>query len=237
MGCAPPRERELTPAVSSHPDDIPLATMPSWLHELILVGATKSNTGSDSAIRIAQGSRNNALTSLAGTMRGRGMSHEAIEAALQKENQLRCDPPLGEDEVRKIALSISQYPANPSTPPPSRLIRERVTTSVALDCPPNIEAVRQTVQTHFPHLWPAVDLGLATCATLLLADNANPAAVIFVGPPAAGKTTVATMFADASICYRSDKFTPAAFVSHSAKASKKAISSAAAHSVQGAQHA
>ena len=85
--------------------------------------------------------------------------------------------------------------------------------------------VRQTVERHFPHLWPAVDLGLATCATLLLKDNANPAAVIFVGPPAVGKTTVATMFADASICYRSDKFTPAAFVSHSAKATKTQLES------------
>ena len=48
---------------------------------------------------------------------------------------------------------------------------------------PNVEDVRRVVVQHFPALWPAVDLGLATCVTLLLADNANPTAVIYVGGP------------------------------------------------------
>src|SRR6266545_1471462 len=81
--------------------------------------------------------------------------------------------------------------------------------------PPDILAVRQTIETHFPDLWPAVDLGLSTCATLLLADSANPVAVIYVGAPSSGKTTVASMFEGTLIevegkaeqlCYRSDKF-------------------------------
>ncbi len=71
-------------------------------------------------------------------------------------------------------------------------------------------------------------MGLSTCATLLLADNVNPVALIYVGPPSAGKTTVASMFDGAKVkgellCYRSDKFTPAAFVSHSAKANKSQL--------------
>ncbi len=50
-------------------------------------------------------------------------------------------------------------------------------------------------------------------------------ALIYVGPPSAGKTTVATMFDGAKvggkeICYRSDKFTHAAFVSQSAQANE-----------------
>src|SRR5262249_26590755 len=62
-------------------------------------------------------------------------------------------------------------------------------------------------------------------ATLLLADNANPVALIYMGPPSTGKTTVAKMFETAQLnskllCYRSDKFTPAAFLSHSANVSK-----------------
>ena len=93
----------------------------------------------------------------------------------------------------------------------------------------DIAAVRAVIEQHFPSLWPAVNLGLATCATLLLKDNANPVALIYVGPPSAGKTTVATMFETAVykgqlICYRSDKFTPAAFVSQSAKANDKQLS-------------
>src|SRR5215831_6982014 len=93
---------------------------------------------------------------------------------------------------------------------------------------PDLTPLRQTIEMHFPTYWPAVDLGLATCATLLLADNANPVALIYVGPPSAGKTTVASMFEGATVngeplCYRSDKFTPAAFVSQSAKATKKQL--------------
>jgi len=89
-----------------------------------------------------------------------------------------------------------------------------------------IDAVQSIVQGCFPHLWHAVDLGLATCATLLLEDNVNPVAVIYVGPPSAGKSTVAEMFVDAEVngeilCYVSDDFTPAAFVSHAANISEE----------------
>jgi putative DNA primase/helicase len=58
---------------------------------------------------IPQGQRNNTLTSLAGTMRRRGMSPRAIEAALLVTNNEQCDPPLAEDEVLKIASSVSRY--------------------------------------------------------------------------------------------------------------------------------
>lgn len=82
--------------------------------------------------------------------------------------------------------------------------------------------VQTTIMRHFPYLWPAVEAGLSTCATLLLSDNSNPVALIYVGPPSAGKTTVVSMFEGVTVngqdlCYRSDKFTTAAFVSQSAK--------------------
>lgn len=100
--------------------------------------------------------------------------------------------------------------------------------------PPDIDAVRATVEEHFPGLWPAVDLGLATAATLLLQDNVDPVAVIYVGGPSSGKTTVADMFADADVTvkdgeashplvYLSDNFTPAAFVSHAANVTRKKL--------------
>ena len=55
--------------------------------------------------KIPEGQRNVHLASLAGSMRRRGMSPSAIEAALIEENR-RCDPPLAESEVRVIAKSI-----------------------------------------------------------------------------------------------------------------------------------
>jgi Primase C terminal 1 (PriCT-1) len=59
---------------------------------------------------ILWGERNKTLASLAGSMRQRGMSNQAIEAALLIENQTRCDPPLAPREVADIARSISRYP-------------------------------------------------------------------------------------------------------------------------------
>ena len=52
---------------------------------------------------ISEGARNETLASLGGTMRRRGMCQQAIEDALLAENQERCDPPLEESEVKKIA--------------------------------------------------------------------------------------------------------------------------------------
>src|SRR5262249_54104774 len=89
-------------------------------------------------------------------------------------------------------------------------------------------SVKSKVEEHFPTLWPAVEAGLSTCATLLLADNSNPVALIYVAPPSTGKTTVASMFEHATVngrplCYRSDKFTPVVFVSPCAKATTKGL--------------
>jgi putative DNA primase/helicase len=42
------------------------------------------------------------------------MTHQAIEGALLLENAARCDPPLPETEVRKIAASVWRYPDAPT---------------------------------------------------------------------------------------------------------------------------
>ena len=64
--------------------------------------------------RIPGGKRNSTLASLAGSMQRRGMSRESIAAALILENRERCDPPLSDDEVRRIANSISRYDSQDS---------------------------------------------------------------------------------------------------------------------------
>jgi hypothetical protein len=46
------------------------------------------------------------------------MSHAAILAALRVENEERCEPPLDDAEVEKIARSISGYPPDPEASAP-----------------------------------------------------------------------------------------------------------------------
>jgi hypothetical protein len=58
---------------------------------------------------IPQGQRNDTLTSLAGTMRRRGMSRAEIAAALHQVNKDRCKPPLDPGEVDGVATSVAGY--------------------------------------------------------------------------------------------------------------------------------
>jgi len=88
------------------------ALIPVWLFELVgsapPVSAGGRSEPSDPKHR--EGQRNSVLTSIAGSMRRRGMSAEAIEAGLLAENSARCDPPLADEEVRSIARSVLRYP-------------------------------------------------------------------------------------------------------------------------------
>jgi putative DNA primase/helicase len=59
--------------------------------------------------KISPGRRNQELTSVAGTMRRRGMEEDEILAALRTTNERRCDPPLEVVEVEKIAASVARY--------------------------------------------------------------------------------------------------------------------------------
>ncbi len=89
-------------------NDVEPAPMPDALREL-----TRSPVNSKPSMtvetKIIEGARNSALTSFAGAMRRRGMSREAIEAALLAENSRRCEPPLPEPEVRGVAASVARY--------------------------------------------------------------------------------------------------------------------------------
>lgn len=66
------------------------------------------------AATLGEGERNAGLTSLAGSLRRRGMSEAGVLAALRAENEARCAPPLLDEEVLAIARSVCTYePGNP----------------------------------------------------------------------------------------------------------------------------
>ena len=118
------------------PSDAPLAPLPDWLHTLMLKGReaapeARIEGNRASPERITEGSRNDTLFRLACSLRGKGMTVEGITAALLAENKARCDPPLPDREVEKIAQSGGKYPpgdlgnqrAGKDEPPKPCLIR------------------------------------------------------------------------------------------------------------------
>jgi putative DNA primase/helicase len=95
------------------PGQIALAPLPDVIIRLARDGRGPAEPLPE---RIVEGQRNDLLTSLAGSMRRRGATAEAIEAALAVENETRCEPPLPERDVQRIGRSVGRYPA-PETPP------------------------------------------------------------------------------------------------------------------------
>lgn len=62
---------------------------------------------------ITEGSRNERLTSIAGSMRARNATEEQILEQLRKANSEHCNPPLDDAEVVRIAASVSRYAPSP----------------------------------------------------------------------------------------------------------------------------
>jgi hypothetical protein len=110
-----------------------LAPVPNWLLQLFQDG-DHPQAAAPVGETIPDGQRNVSLTSLAGTMRRRGMSQEAIEAALLAENA-RCIPSLPKSEVLTIARSVSRYEPAPDADPETEI--ERLLRDLTPETPPS----------------------------------------------------------------------------------------------------
>jgi putative DNA primase/helicase len=89
-------------------EEAELADPPEWLMRLL---GPRQRKGAASAVgeQIPQGQRNQALTSIGGSLRRRGLGEAEILAALEVANERRCLPPLDSPEVEKIAASVARY--------------------------------------------------------------------------------------------------------------------------------
>lgn len=92
----------------NNPKDTEIAFAPMWLLNLIESKSQPDKTINQSD-KIEHGSRNERLTSLAGTMRKTKMSKEAILAGLLETNRLNVNPPLPEQEIHTIVNSVCRY--------------------------------------------------------------------------------------------------------------------------------
>ena len=123
--CVEPAEQCVSPG-SVHPDTgkqyrlvLPFAApaLPTaqelafWKSEK-KVDVNKQTAVADDA-PIPKGQRNTTLTSIAGSLRAKGLNEEEIENHLLRINRERCTPELPEQEVRAIAHSIGSKPYKP----------------------------------------------------------------------------------------------------------------------------
>ena len=74
------------------------------------VRQSQSDNGEDGVERVLEGSRNDILANLAGTMRRNGLNQTGIEEGLLALNLTMCSPALNVDEVLKIALTKELKP-------------------------------------------------------------------------------------------------------------------------------
>lgn len=104
--------------VDDHGPEV-ISGMPNALAKRLAYSPARPASGVSLAGKIVEGKRDSTLASLAGTMRRRGLSEDAIYAALAAENKTSCKPPLADAQVRKIAGSVARYePATTVSPAP-----------------------------------------------------------------------------------------------------------------------
>jgi len=96
-------------------------TIPAEILALVKAepNAKPQPTGDENG-RVHEGRRNDTACSLAGTMRKRGMSIEAIRVALKADNEKRFDPPLDDEEIEGILKQAAKW-APGSTAEPEHL--------------------------------------------------------------------------------------------------------------------
>lgn len=170
--------RRYTWELSHHPDEMPLAELPAALSRFLIERTGRPPPHAPAGKeRIPEGSRNAALTRLAGMMRRRGMTKEAITAALVVENHVRCIPPLPEAEVRRIAQSIMRYSP---------------VTSSETD-----EPDRSTLSADELRVVPLADIAESRPRWLWKGRIPFGCVSIIEGPPGVGKTTLALAISSA----------------------------------------
>jgi putative DNA primase/helicase len=101
--------------------DVEAAAWPEHLLELYRAQA-HTRTKIEPGQRIPIGVQESTLTSLAGTMRARGCDFPEILAAITALSETRCDPPLKEQDLERIANSITKLYA-----PDDPLVSENLT--------------------------------------------------------------------------------------------------------------
>lgn len=87
-----------------------LAEAPTWFVKKLRSKKAKKKLSANGKSMILEGSRNDALASIAGSFHDQGAKGELLFKLVMQVNLESCKPPLTESEVRSIAQSIDRYP-------------------------------------------------------------------------------------------------------------------------------
>lgn len=93
------------------PDDVAPVPMPAWLTRQLEEGGERRGHPLSHWRRlvskgVGQGERNNSIASLAGHLLWHGVDPEVVMELLLCWNRVQCRPPLDEDEIARVVLSI-----------------------------------------------------------------------------------------------------------------------------------
>jgi putative DNA primase/helicase len=97
-------------------DDAPIIEAPKALLDLSTEKISSRGKIQPIPGDILEGTRNQTLASLAGSMRRRDIPPTIIESALREINKAQCKPPLSDNEVHSIAESIGRYSSLADSP-------------------------------------------------------------------------------------------------------------------------
>jgi hypothetical protein len=97
---------------SVKPSETQLADLPQWFLDSLKDTPVSAMPVASNGM-IANGARNNTLTSMAGSMRRRGFDEDSIFQALIVHNRQHCSPPLTDGDILVIARSVSRYEPKP----------------------------------------------------------------------------------------------------------------------------
>lgn len=96
-------------------DDVEIADAPEWVVILADPPRSEPKTAKDTPDAFIEGGRHDAMLSIAGAMRRKGLRPSEMLPSLLAINRERCRPPLDEVEIQKLAESATWAPQDPAT--------------------------------------------------------------------------------------------------------------------------
>lgn len=147
--------------------------------------------------QIGEGGRDNALYRLAASLREQNLSEQAICVALAIENGLRCNPPLPDSDISRIAHSACQRVV------PDRDVMANATIASALGLPADATSAPVPVEEGRisaplsalgAHEWPPVRMyptGMPALDAALGGGFCTRGLSVLIGPPGSGKSSLA----------------------------------------------